>query len=104
MSEVVTSQVPHALPGRVIVKFPPKNLKSASGLITLIKEQEDRNVAEVISVGDGTDKAEEMFARIVKPGMKVIADEYVGDPFTVEKEGAKTEYRIFRAFEIKGYV
>jgi co-chaperonin GroES (HSP10) len=94
----VSPIVPEALPGRLIVTFAEPEL--THGSIVLLRAQKPENVATVVKVGDGTDKPEEMFAKIVRPGDKVICKKHHGEEF--EADGVT--YYIFRMFQIIGKV
>lgn len=97
--EFVEKIKPQALPGRVIVQFPEADL--SYGSLVLPGEVERVYEATVVSVGKGTDKAEELFAEEVKEGDKVIANPIYGDDFAItEVDDSRTKYKIYRMFEI----
>jgi hypothetical protein len=94
-----------ALPGRMILKFPDpaKEAHVQKGLLYIpADDQEELDVAEIVSLGDPTSEEERMFVRIVaaNPNVKVKANPNWGiaHRFT-DENGEKRELRIFRMFE-----
>lgn len=99
MEKSVSKIKPQALPGRVIVQFPEEDLNY--GGLVLPGAVERVYEATVVSVGAPTDKAEEEFVKMVKEGDKVIANPIHGDDFNIkEADDTRTEYKIYRVFEI----
>jgi co-chaperonin GroES (HSP10) len=99
----VSPEVPEALPGRVIVKFPRPKTQTVGGLIIPESAQRiERNVAEVVAVGAPTDRSEELFCYDVKVGDRVIAKPHYGDEFGVRTSEGVEPHHIFRMFEIIG--
>jgi co-chaperonin GroES (HSP10) len=95
-----------ALPDRFIVQFPEIEddfvvLESGLAVPGMANATDaDRRIATVIDIGVPTDRAGEVLAEILKPGMRVIADRDYGDPFEWEGE----TYHIFRNFALTGYL
>jgi co-chaperonin GroES (HSP10) len=110
-SEVVpgVESVLEALPGRVIVKFPPKAKKSAGGLYIPEQAQIDERVARVVSVGAPVTLEDAMFVREVKAGDLVFAQPRHGEAFLMDdldggrdEDGnyVRHEYRLYRMYEL----
>lgn len=87
------------LGNRLVVKLTKKPTTSASGIILSSEEKTEQAIGEVISIGGGQGKEDNITELGLKVGDKVLFGKYAGEEVS-DNSSDETQYKILKSTDI----